>query len=243
MEYKNINGGILDVDDASRRVKVAFNKVEVKDHDNDVIDSRAFDKTIKERGPQGSQLIWHLVDHDASMKSAIGKPHEIGIENGYLYAVTDILKTGLGNDMMEHYKAGTINQHSVGFKSIQKTEEKDSSGPYTRIKEIKLFEGSAVTWGANPYTPTFSVGKSLTKAEAESEFNTIFKEYEKFAALLRKGNLTDDGAQLLEIHVNQMNERMKSLFAMFTQPVVETVEPDQKQDNVLDALNKFLNKN
>lgn len=238
---KTSKSEILDVDDASRRVKVAINKVGVKDLDNDVIEAKAFDKTIKERGPQGSNLVWHLVDHEASLKSAIAKPTEIGVENGYLYFVSNILKTGLGNDVLEHYAAGTINQHSIGFRTMKSNEEKDSDGTYTLIKEVKLFEGSAVLWGANPFTPTFSVGKSLTKEEAANELDTLFKEYEKFATLLRKGNLTDEGAELLEIRVAQMNEKMKSLFNLATQPVVETVEPEVKKDESLIGLTNFIN--
>ncbi len=240
MEYKNIQGGILDVDDKGFVVKVAFNKVGIKDYDNDVIAPTAFNKTIKERGPEGSQLVYHLVDHDPSLKSTLGKPKELGIENGYLYSITPIVKTTLGEDIMKHYLAGTINQHSVGFSSTEKKKEKDSDGEYTLITQVKLYEGSAVLWGANPNTPTLSVSKSYTKKELADELDTTLKEYEKFSVLLRKGTFTDEHFGLIEIHVAKLNDKIKTLFDLqATRAVEETPAPDDEKS--LDGLNNFLN--
>ena len=103
---KNIDGGVMDVDAASRRVKVAVSQVDNKDFDGDVIDKKAYDTTIRDRGPQGANLIWHLTDHYASLKSAVGKPKEVYMDGDKLVFVTDIPNTTWGNDVLEFYKTG-----------------------------------------------------------------------------------------------------------------------------------------
>lgn len=161
-EIKSIDGGVLDVDDKTRRVKTAWNKTGIKDSDKDIIESSAYDKTIKERGPKAKNLIWHLTDHRPSLKDAIGKPTELMMEGEHLVAITDIPNTTWGNDVLEFYKTGIINQHSIGFATIKKEvfHDDDWLKRYTVIKEVQLYEGSAVLWGANEHTPTLSVGKS-----------------------------------------------------------------------------------
>lgn len=242
-EIKNIQGGVVDVDDKSRRVKVAWNKVGVMDFDKDIIEATAFDKTIKERGPKGADLIWHLTDHNASLKSAVGKPTEVGVENSYLYAVTDIPDTTWGNDVLAFYRAKTINQHSIGFSTVKREVFNDNDWPnrYTVIKEIKLYEGSAVLWGANPFTPTLSVGKSWTPEEAKAEFDKTLDEYEAFTKLFKTGHLSDQSFELLEVRISQLNTKLKSLYT--TQPVVKTVEPAQSEEQKAAAqIAEFINK-
>jgi HK97 family phage prohead protease len=243
-EIKNTDGGVLDVDDTSRRVKVAFNKVGVMDSDKDIIERTAFDKTIRERGPQGSQLIWHLTDHRASLKDAVGKPKEVGVENDYLYAVTDIPNTSWGNDVMEFYKSGAINQHSIGFSTIKREVFNDDNWDkrYTVIKEVKLYEGSAVLWGANEFTPTLTVGKSFTPEERKSEFEKTLEEYTVFTKLFKTGHLSDQSFELLEMRIAQLNEKLKNLYIDTTQPVVKTVEPVDEVQKWAEALTNFTNK-
>jgi len=237
-------GGVLDVDDTSRRVKVAWNRVGVMDLDKDIIEGTAFDKTIKERGPQGVALIWHLTDHRASLKDAVGKPSEIGVKDNYLYAITDIPKTTWGNDVLEFYKTGHINQHSIGFSTIKREvfNDDDWSKRYTVIKEVKLYEGSAVLWGANPFTPTLTVGKSLTPEEKQAELDRLLDEYAATTKLFKNGHLSDSSFELLDMRIGQLNEAIKSLYT--TQPVVKAVEPDETEEQksakqIADFINKL----
>jgi HK97 family phage prohead protease len=161
-EEKTVSGHVADIDDASRRVKVVMNEMGSLDLDQDVIDKTAFNKTIKERGPKGASLIWHLTDHVPMLKSAVGKPSEVLAQNNQLIFVTNIPGTTWGNDVLEFYKTGAINQHSIGFRVI-KAEPMKAGTPqeYRLIKEVLLYEGSAVLWGANPNTDTLSVGKNF----------------------------------------------------------------------------------
>lgn len=242
-EIKNIVAEVIDVDDTSRRVKTAWNKLGVLDLDKDIIEMTAADKTIKERGPKGANLIWHLTDHRASLKDAVGKPSEIGVENNYLFAVTDIPTTTWGNDVLEFYKSKAINQHSIGFSTIKREvfNDNDYATRYTVIKEIKLYEGSAVLWGANPYTPTLTVGKSFTPEERKAEFDKTLDEYTVLTKLFKTGHLSDQSFELLEMRIAQLNEKLKSLYET-TQSDVKSIEPEEEAQKWVQALTTFTNR-
>ena len=118
-EQKLIADSVRDVSENDRRVKVAISKMGNVDHDGDVIDHGAYTKTVTERGPKGANLIWHLTDHNPSLKSAVGKFSEIYTEGDFLIGITNIPNTTWGNDVLEFYKSGHINQHSIGFRTIK----------------------------------------------------------------------------------------------------------------------------
>lgn len=241
-EIKNISGQVSDVDTTSRRVKVVVSETGSKDLDNDVIDKVAYNATIKMRGPKGANLIWHLTDHIPSLKNAVGKPSEILMDGNNLVFITDIPKTSWGNDMMEHYSAGTINQHSIGFRTI-KSEPVNAGKPdeYRLIKEVLLYEGSAVLWGANPNTPTLSVGKNLTKEDREKDFFDTLKELTNFTALFKNGHLSDQSFELVEMKVNQLTERLQHLYHSSTQPAEGSAVEPQDAKGLLEALKTFNN--
>lgn len=235
-----MSGGTLDVSGDSRKVKVAIANVGSRDLDNDVIEKSAFTKTIAERGPKGSNMIWHLTDHNASLKNAVGKFSELYMEGDYLVGVTEIPNTSWGNDVLEFYKAGTINQHSIGFRTIkQEPVNAGKNDEYRLIKEVLLYEGSSVLWGANPLTPTLEVGKSLTEEEKKSEFEKTMDDMSKLHKLFKSGHLTDESFELIELKINQLREKLQQLFEA-TLPVVKTVEPES--EGLLDVLKTFNNK-
>ena len=236
-EVKTVADSVKDVSEKDRRVKVAISHMGSKDFDNDVIDHTAYNKTIKERGPQGANLIWHLTDHNPSLKSAVGKFSEVSVEGDYLVGVTNIPNTSWGNDVLEFYKTGHINQHSIGFKTIKaEIQEKGKETEYNLIKEVFLYEGSAVLWGANINTPT--LGKSMTKEELQSEHEKLSKEMNLLLKSLKDGRFTDDAFEFIEIRTAQINEAIKNLFNQeITQPVIEAVEPVRDWSIITNLIN------
>lgn len=228
-QVKNVADSVKDVSESTRKVKVAISHTGSLDLDNDVIDPNAFAKTISERGPSGSNLIWHLTDHNPSLKSAVGKFKELYMEGGYLVGVTEIPNTTWGNDVLEFYKSGHINQHSIGFRTI-KREPVNAGTPqeHNLIKEVLLYEGSAVLWGANPNTPT--LGKGLTK---EDEAKELSGEMEMLVKSLRNGSYTDNAFELIETRLKQIQQRISELT---TQPVQVTVEPDNEAEKLKQAI-------
>ena len=237
-EVKNVLDSVKDVDTVSRKVKVVISRMGNKDLDGDIIQPGAFTKTISERGPGGSNLIWHLTDHKPDLKSAIGKFSEIYTENDTLVGITNIPNTTWGNDVMEFYKSGMINQHSIGFRTIKEEQVNKGEDSYNSITEIMLYEGSAVLWGANPLTPTLSVGKSATKEDLNTEFEQLQKEWSLLLKSVKSGNFTDETFELIEVRINQNQERQKQLFEMLTTQPVNTVEPEKKDS--VDELNLLI---
>lgn len=213
------------------------------DHDGDVIDHGAYTKTVTERGPSGANLIWHLTDHNPSLKSAVGKFSEIYTEGDFLIGVTNIPNTTWGNDVLEFYKSGHINQHSIGFRTIKSEQVKNADQPYNLIKEVFLYEGSAVLWGANSQTPTLTVGKSLTKQEIVAEHEKLSKELNLLVKSLRDGRFTDEAFEFMDIRLAQINEALKCIITMeieATEPEEESVQPEMDLSELTDEINKFV---
>lgn len=231
---------VKDVDTATRRVKVVISRMGNLDLDNDVIDKGAYKRTIDTRGPKAANLIWHLSDHSASLKSAIGKFSELYVEGDYLVGITDIPKTSWGNDMLEFYSTKHINQHSVGFRTI-KSEPVNPGKPdeYRLLKELFLYEGSAVLWGANPDTDTLSVGKSITKEDCEKDFFATIEEIGSLHKLFKAGHFSDTTFELLEIQLAQKTDKLEQLFRSSTQLVTPTLDP--VNESLLDVFKTFNN--
>jgi HK97 family phage prohead protease len=230
-EVKSIIGEVADVDRKTRKVKIVLNRTGVKDLDNDIIDKSAFEKTIQERGPKGTKQIWHLTDHTPSLKSALGKFDEVYMDGHDLVGINEIVESKDTEHIWKLYLKGDITEHSIGFKTIKADNKEDASiGKYNLIKEVMLYEGSAVLWGANMHTPTLSVGKSLTKEEAVSEYAKTLEELNKLHKLFKTGHLSDESFELLEMKVAQLTDKLQHLFTQATQPDAKSVEPDQMKD-------------
>jgi uncharacterized protein len=228
-EVKTVDNSVKDVDEKTRRVVNVLSEMGSKDLDNEVMDHGAYNKTIRERGPKAKNLVWHLTDHYPTMKNAVAKFSDLYVEGNKLIGVTDIPNTSWGNDVLEFYAKGHINQHSVGFRTI-KAEPVDAGNPgeYRLIKEVLLYEASSVLWAAHPSTPNLTVGKSLTKEEAADEYGKLFDRQNMLLKSLRDGRFTDDTFELIEMESAQIQERLKQLFIHInTQPVVTTVEPEE----------------
>lgn len=232
-QVKDISNGVEDVDMETRKVKAVWARMGNVDLDNDVIAPGAFTRTIEQRGPQGKNLVWSLIDHKASMKAAIGKPAELYVENDMLIAITPIIETEAGEDALKLYEAKLINQHSVGFSTI-KSDTNNDTGIRT-ITELMLYEGSAVLWAANPETPTLGMYKGMTLDEAKE---TLIGRLDTLYKAFRHGTFTDDTFQLLELEIKQIQT---AILELTTQPDAAKQSLDPVEDNkvVFEALKQL----
>jgi len=238
LQVKSYIGEIADIDSEKRRVKAVWAKTGNIDRDSDIIVEGAFTKTIAENGPTGKNEIWSLVDHCTSFKYALGKPEELYMEGANLVAITPIIDTEMGEDMLKMYIAGVINQHSIGFSTIR-SDFQDSKQEVRLIKEVKLYEGSAVLWGANPETPTLDIMKAFTFDEIGTS-GTLLERLEKLPTLMKAlstGNFTDNTFYLLERHIKQIKEEVESTYA-----AAQKVAPTPQTNEILDALKQFNSK-
>lgn len=216
LKYKDIqNGSIKDIDVKQGIITgyfAAFNNI---DNGGDMILPGAFKKSIQERGKDGKDLIFHLLQHDT--EKILGKPQVLKEDNNGLYFESKIVKTSFGIDTLKLYEEGVYNQHSIGYREI-KTEVMKNEG-YQRLHEVKLFEGSTVTWGMNENTP-FTGMKSI---ESYDFFN---KQIDKISKGLKVAGLTDETYQLLEIEL----EKLKTLLSDL---------PENKPQNEVKAVNEW----
>lgn len=229
ISFKSIDtvmDSVMDVDTERKTVKAVWSRMGNVDLDNDIMAAGCFNKTIAERGPNGKNQIWSLIDHKASLKNALGKPMELYVEGDTLIAVTKIVETEIGEDIIKLYNEGVITEHSVGFRTIKSTMD-ESTGVRT-ISEVLLYEGSAVLWGANPETPTLWM-----KSEHKDTPETLVKRLEKLSAAFKNGTFTDETFSLLEIEIKQIQAQ---ILALSTQPVVPTVEPLVDRSAEVDAI-------
>jgi HK97 family phage prohead protease len=241
IEQKGYDEMILDITPETRTVKACWSRLGNVDLDGDIIVAEAFTKTIKERGPEGKNMIWSLVDHKADMAHTLGKPKELYIEGDMLVAVTDLIETECGEDAIKLYEAGLINQHSIGFTTL-KSNVDQKTGVRT-ITELKLYEGSAVLWGANPETPTLGF-----KGELKENKETLSLRLENLIKAFRGGTFTDDTFALMEIQIKQIQAALLELDIVetITQPAeavepTETVVEEKSNEEVLKAIKHFNN--
>ena len=220
----DIMDSVVDVDSEKRTVKAVWSRIGNIDLDNDIMASGCYNKTISERGPKGKNQIWSLVDHNPSFKNALGKPMELYVEGDQLIAVTKIVETEIGEDIIKLYNEGVITEHSVGFRTIKSTMD-ESTGVRT-ISEVLLYEGSCVLWGANPETPTLGI-----KGEFKDTPETLVKRLEKLSAAFKNGTFTDETFGLMEIEIKQIQAKILELS---TPPAIIAVEPQVKNDALVE---------
>lgn len=239
IEQKGYGEVILDIAPETRTVKACWSRLGNVDLDGDIIVGEAFTKTINERGPVGKNMIWSLVDHCADMGHTLGKPKELYIEGDMLVAVTDLVETECGENAIKLYEAGLINQHSIGFTTL-KSNVDQKTGVRT-ITELKLYEGSAVLWGANPETPTLGF-----KGEFKENKEALSLRLENLIKAFRGGTFTDDTFALMEIQIKQIQAALLELEVVetITQPE-QSVEPtetiEKSNEEVLKAIKQFNN--
>jgi HK97 family phage prohead protease len=241
VEKQDIGNNIMDVDSEQRRVKAVWARCGNVDLDNDIIVPEAFTKTLAERGPAGKNLIWSLVDHCAEMEAVIGKPEQLYIEKDMLIAITPIVETETGEDIIKLYEAGLINQHSIGFSTVKSNVDKNG---IRTITELKLYEGSAVLWGANPETPTLGFKGEMEIKDKKQELSN---RLEKLIKAFKGGKFTDEMFSLIEIEIKKIQGELLEIEVIkeITQPEqsVEPVQEEKKEDNeqVLKAITQFNN--
>ena len=135
---------VKDSNDDNRTIKGYASVFGNLDSDSDIIHKGAFNRSIKEWGPEGQDRIKLVAQHDINRPVAritMLKEDENGL---YMEA-----KFGNHRDGQDYYamaKDGIINEFSVGFVPVEK--EANTKGGFD-ITNIKLYEVSMVTIAAN----------------------------------------------------------------------------------------------
>lgn len=183
----------------------------------DVIEPGAFSKTIKEN--KRVKVLWQ---HDPWQP--IGKPTVMEEDNHGLYVKAKVANTSLGRDVMELMRSGVIDEMSIGFNTIK--DEWDNEDNVRRIKEVKLWEFSPVTFAANDQaiiTDAKSFGPGLNRLQAWID-----------------GELKN-GAQLDGNKKQLVNNAIKALEALLNASEDGKVEPPKSTQQLNDDEKKAAN--
>ena len=189
-------------------------------------------KSIEERGVNSNAVakIKHALNHD--LTTLVGKLQELEetTKNGItgIYFESKIANTTLGNDTLINYKEGIYDNHSIGFKYNQLSlieseknpvawnevvskllnpEDAEMMGYLYLVKEINLFEGSTVAFGANSLTPFLGV-KSGSK---ESMTLALVSKLNQLEHTVKNGMQSEDMLSTFELQIKQFKQILKEI--------------------------------
>ncbi len=236
--------GITSIDEAEGIVEAYVSGIGNKDSVNDIIESGAFDASLKVRKPKG---VWsHNWDQPVSKTLEIYevkagsaelpmKMKSAGI--GGLFVKTQFnLDTQAGRDAFSWVKFyGDESEWSIGYQVSES--EFDPKAKAMRLKAIDLFEYSPVLFGANPLTSTVGVktiidneGNESVVVKVEGASDTMSKKIE--AAV--KAAVADEAA-----NAESLEDAVKAVDANVDE-IVETLvkeeeESDTKEGDAVDG--------
>jgi HK97 family phage prohead protease len=206
MLYKDIeDGAVKDVDTVKGIVTGYFSVFGNKDSDGDIVMPGAYKKSLKENGPDSEKpRILHLYMHDSY--KPLAKPQVLKEDKYGLYFESLISHTALGKDVIQLYLDKVLTEHSIGYQIVKR--EVDEREEVQKLTELKLWEGSTVSWGANMEALVETV-----KADGVQDKKIWDKLLTMMDALDKalQGNYTDETARQMEIHFKQLQQVVLSL--------------------------------
>lgn len=218
MQIKGFDIGFKDIDTKQGIVTGYFAHFGSIDSDGDRIQPGAFAKTIKENGPDGTQLIKHLLDHDKT--KAVGKILVLKEDSIGLYYESKAGRHTNGRDFLMMAEDGILNQHSFGYRVVKQQKKSDAND----LTELAMMEGSSVQFlGANRNTPVTGV----------KSFDDLVDEFDTLEKALRNGKYSDEGFLLIEQKLKSLNDIIK--------PHLCTLNKDEPINEILTHLKNSLN--
>ncbi len=197
---------IEDVDEKGI-VKIRVSAFGNIDSYGDIMDTKAFNKTISDFKASGKTRIKHLKNHN--WNQAIGVPMEMVASEKGLDIVSRInIEKQLGAETFSDYKfyadAGQTLEHSIGYSVVK--EEKSEEQKANILKEVNLMEYSSLDFlGANSETPLLDL-KSINMTPEE-----LIKRIEDLEARLKALEPSKNTQAVEEKAENELIEMNKIL--------------------------------
>ena len=158
MKTKIYKSDVMDVADKGI-VTIAVSSFNNVDLLGDIVRKGAFEKTFKE----GSQRIKHVLDHSLRSTSVVGLPIKMYESDTHAIVESKLnLEKEAGRDLFSDYKFFQANgkslEHSFGYDTIKSNKIKGTrTASAEEILELKMYEYSTVSVGANPNALTLSI--------------------------------------------------------------------------------------
>jgi uncharacterized protein len=225
MLYKNVsnasNAGVIkDIDAKTGTVTGYFSIFGNVDSDNEIVMPGAFKRSLQNNYARQKHLNQH---RSSEVLSGTKKGNLVLKEDGKgLYFESKISQTSLGKDVILLYEDGALDEHSIGYEVIKSRDSDtmtrpsrwnpDQKVPVKELHELKLWEGSTVTWAANEMATTESI-KSLTKEQAFDKMHCVLKA-------LKNGKYENEEIfEMLELTFKQLEQHILDLTTSPVTPV------------------------
>jgi len=248
--YSEYNKALLNkaANESESTLDLLVSVANVIDTDGDMIMPGAFEKTIRERGPEAEiPRIKHLWMH--RVHEPIGTPLELeevtkdGVQG--LRALTKFDRATTSQDKYLQHLDGTITEFSIGYEIMKwekdETEIDGATLTYYKLLELKLWEYSSVTWGANRYTQILKDiegGREKALDELNDRFGTLLK-------IMKGSRYNDNDKELFELELKMIREATVSLLGEpsgDTPPRKEEEEPkDRLKSEALSQVDYIIN--
>jgi hypothetical protein len=189
LQFKNLTGSVKDVDTKNNVITGYLSAFNNEDFDKDVILPGSFKRSLDTRRDKILFLNQHKWEQPHGGFAVLKED-----SHGLYFESNPLIDTSYSRDAIKLYSAGIMKEHSIGFQVVQS--DYDNEKGIRQIKEIKLYEGSNVTMGANPNTP-FRGFKSVNLKDINDQVKAITN-------VIRNGDLTDETFVQLEIALKQL---------------------------------------
>ena len=186
MNYKklNIKSSVEDVDEKGL-VKIRVSAFGNKDAHGDIMDYKAFNKTIADFKHSGKTRIKHLKNHSWDM--LLGYPVEMSATKDGLEVISKMnLENELPRETFNNYKffaeGGQTLEHSIGYSVVK--EESSDEQKANILKEVKLMEYSTLDFlGANSETPLLDLKSDMNSQELIKRIEILESKLKSFEQL------------------------------------------------------------
>lgn len=209
------------------------------DSDGDKIVKGAFAKSIEQHGPNSerNRKIAHLAHHD--IRRPLGVLKELSEDDHGLYFRSELADHDDGNDALKLYHNGVIREHSIGFNYLEEGLHYVDDGKgqaHWVVSEVKLWEGSYVTFGANSETPNLSIIKS--QEDLNNQLDALNERAEFFIKALKDGDYSKKFDHMAELELIQIQKGYNALITYEPTDIKGAVK-SQQAGSMTDLLNKF----
>lgn len=233
LEYKSVtvsDSTVTDIDEVKGRITGYFSIFGNVDSDGDMIMPGAYKKSLAEGGMRRFK---HLYQHDT------WKPLS-GTKNGNLIVKEDtkglhfdstISQTSWGRDTIKLYADGVVDEQSVGFQTLRDNQKEK----VRELIELKPWEGSTVTWGANEMALT-------TGVKSFEDVNILSKKMDGVMKAIRNGKYENEEIfDNLEYFFKQLQQNFIDLVHKAEQKLTLPDSHESVAPSLLGVLTTFNN--
>lgn len=244
MEYKFVKPQktqlkIIDIEDGVGYIEGYASVFGNVDHDGEVIEKGAFTKTLLEGLP--SRRI-KLVDfHNAWLDSdyIIGVVEEANEDEHGLWFKARFSSVRRAQDVRTKIKEGILEALSIGYEVVKDRFDREAGIRY--LTELKLFEISVVSWGANPLA-TINNSKSFNSQLRRLAWSAL--RMKNLNQVLKEGQvLSQNNAKLIRDAIADLQALLAVAEPEDSTQVNQeppTKEPDKKDQNQQDIAKELL---